>query len=372
MYRGTSTTASTVSSAELRRRGGGSLKSQESSRTFSVQNADLETVMSSSSSTAPSTSGRDRTGEFAAAVRSFRGRQQTQFAAPHQQHLDMNGGPKHGELARQSAEFMTIAASIGKDIARTYTKLEKLTLLAKRRTLFDDRPQEIQELTHIIKEDMAALNRQIGQLQQIARAKQQTLRSRHQASHSSSVVVALQSRLAAMGSDFKQVLEVRTENLKESRSRREQFSQGAVTTTLPQSAVNGYHTGSVLAAAAMDDEAASRNGQVAIPMEDQQQQQQQHGGDLTYLQSRADAMQNIESTIVELGGIFQQLAHMIKEQEEVMVRIDSNVEDTMMNVEQGHSEILKYFQSVTSNRWLMVKIFGVLIFFFIFFVIFMA
>jgi len=31
-----------------------------------------------------------------------------------------------------------------------------------------------------------------------------------------------------------------------------------------------------------------------------------------YLYSRANAMQNIESTIVELGGIFQQLAHMIK------------------------------------------------------------
>ena len=32
----------------------------------------------------------------------------------------------------------------------------------------------------------------------------------------------------------------------------------------------------------------------------------------------------------------------------------------------------RYFQSVTSNRWLMVKIFGVLIFFFLIFVIFMA
>ena len=55
-----------------------------------------------------------------------------------------------------------------------------------------------------------------------------------------------------------------------------------------------------------------------------------------------------------------------------MLRIDQNVEDTAMNVEMGHAEILKYFQSVTSNRWLMAKIFGVLIFFFIFFVMFMA
>lgn len=39
-----------------------------------------------------------------------------------------------------------------------------------------------------------------------------------------------------------------------------------------------------------------------------------------YLQSRAETMQNIESTIVELGGIFQQLATMVKEQEEMVER----------------------------------------------------
>lgn len=91
----------------------------------------------------------------------------------------------------------------------------------------------------------------------------------------------------------------------------------------------------------------------------------------TYLQSRAETMQNIESTIVELGGIYQQLAHMVKEQEEMVGRIDANIEDANMNVEAAHGEILKYFQSVTSNRWLMIKVFGVLIFFFIFFVLFM-
>ena len=79
----------------------------------------------------------------------------------------------------------------------------------------------------------------------------------------------------------------------------------------------------------------------------------------TYYASRADAMHTIESTIgkegnmagqllvtwcvlaVELGGIFTQLAHMVKEQEEMVQRIDSNVEDTALNVDMGHNEILK-------------------------------
>ena len=56
----------------------------------------------------------------------------------------------------------------------------------------------------------------------------------------------------------------------------------------------------------------------------------------------------------------------------MQVRIDGNVEETAINTELAHEQILKYFRSVTSNRWLMVKVFGVLIFFFILFVVFMA
>jgi len=331
---------------------------------------------------------RNRTQEFFSAVGSLENTYVT-----HRQPLLQNGATnKHGQLAKRSAEFMTIARSIGKDIANTYTKLEKLTLLAKRKTIFDDRPQEIQELTFIIKEDMNALNRQIGQLQQIARSQRADAASRsgkHAATHSGSVVVTLQSRLASMTSEFKNVLQVRTENLKESRSRQQQFSQDPLSTSMPAPAVTGAGSSfggamggggggmSLLERTAMeDDERASRPDSTAISMDGMMGGQQAFApqGQATekYLQDRADTMQSIERTIVELGGIFKELAHTIKEQEEVMLRIDQNVEDTAMNVEMGHAEILKYFQSVTSNRWLMAKIFGVLIFFFIFFVMFMA
>lgn len=111
-----------------------------------------------------------------------------------------------------------------------------------------------------------------------------------------------------------------------------------------------------------------------LPNQQQNQTQQMMLYDESdnYVQQRAETMQNIESTIVELGGIFQQLAHMVKEQEEMVERIDSNVQDAELNIEAAHGQILKYFQSVSKNRWLMIKIFGVLIMFFIFFVIFLA
>ena len=55
---------------------------------------------------------------------------------------------------------------------------------------------------------------------------------------------------------------------------------------------------------------------------------------------------------VELGGIFTQLAHMVKEQEEMVQRIDSNVEDTALNVDMGHNEILKSVDQIVSSQFI--------------------
>uniref|UniRef100_A0A669FC21 Syntaxin 5A n=1 Tax=Oreochromis niloticus TaxID=8128 RepID=A0A669FC21_ORENI len=280
---------------------------------------------------------RDRTLEFQSACKSLQGRQ--------------NGvQPSKPALSalRQRSDFTVMAKRIGKDLSNTFAKLEKLTILAKRKSLFDDKAVEIEELTYIIKQDI------------------NTPGGRHIQTHSNTIVVSLQSKLASMSNDFKSVLEVRTENLKQQRSRREQFSQPPAASS-PLMANN--FNGSVL----MQEESRSR-GDVAIDMDSPSNplQLQLIDEQDSYIQSRADTMQNIESTIVELGSIFQQLAHMVKEQEETIQRIDANVEDTQLNVEAAHTEILKYFQSVSSNRWLMIKIFLVLVVFFIIFVVFFA
>lgn len=96
--------------------------------------------------------------------------------------------------------------------------------MAKRKSLFDDRPAEIQELTYIIKGDLNSLNQQIARLQEMSKSQRKTTNAKHLLSHSSNMVLALQAKLANMSTDFKQVLEVRTENLKQQKSRRDQVS----------------------------------------------------------------------------------------------------------------------------------------------------
>ncbi|KAG0013375.1 cis-Golgi t-SNARE syntaxin [Entomortierella chlamydospora] len=80
-----------------------------------------------------------------------------------------------------------------------------------------------------------------------------------------------------------------------------------------------------------------------------------------YLESRSTAIESIESTLQELGGIFQQLAQMVSEQRDMVQRIDANTDDIESNVAGAQTELLKYYSYVSSNRWLMVKVFAVLI-----------
>lgn len=53
---------------------------------------------------------------------------------------------------------------------------------------------------------------------------------------------------------------------------------------------------------------------------EQQQQQQLVPLQDTYMQSRAEALQNVESTIHELSNIFNQLATLVSQQGEIAIR----------------------------------------------------
>lgn len=107
---------------------------------------------------------------------------------------------------------------------------------------------------------------------------------------------------------------------------------------------------------------------LALPNQSQQMLLM-HEQDNRYLQERNSAVETIESTINEVGGLFQQLATMVQEQGEVIQRIDDNVEDVSLNIGGAHRELLKYYNSISSNRWLMLKIFGILIIFFLLWVL---
>ncbi|KAJ7631218.1 t-SNARE [Roridomyces roridus] len=332
----------------------------------------------------------DRTNEFRSCVDSIRSRSSlTRGGADSKQRLLRNA------KTTAKTEFASMASAIGKDINGTNIKLGKLAQLAKRKTLFDDRPVEISELTFIIKQDIANFNKQIASLQSYVKQRSaqgsKSPEAKQLEEHNNNVVMLLQSMLANTSMTFKDVLELRTQNMKESRNRTEQFMYSTSTATAQAAASSSMlynsrpdpmgdgspsrydskgkgrapQNGDVLALDLDSAEAGIPGTQNGGAFQQMQLVEQQD----SYIQSRSTAIESIETTIAELGQIFTQLATMVAEQRETVQRIDADTMDIASNVSGAQRELLKYYASISSNRWLMLKVFGVLIVFFLVFIL---
>ncbi|CAI7883207.1 unnamed protein product [Closterium sp. NIES-54] len=324
------------------------------------------------------------------------------------------GGP--GASSAGSAvqsEFNRRASRIGLCIHQTTQKLQKLAKLAKRTSMFDDPTAEIQDLTAVIKQDITALNASISDLQALCEAQAEASggkkgQNRHTSEHSNTVVDNLKSRLMNTTKEFKDVLTMRTENLKVHENRRQLFSAtsgiagasgarqrpaaAALSAAPPPWAVASGASSSATSASQLFSNtprcirdggttmegreehrecmlsklmltlcpllhndvslflvfslcptlpyppyfalpaplpgassspcssSGTRRSHPFDPLQQQGQQQALIAQQDSYMSSRSEALQNVETTIVELSTIFRDLATMVAQQGEMAIR----------------------------------------------------
>jgi len=290
----------------------------------------------------------DRTVEFNTVAETIRSKQS-------------NTKPVKKTSIQQKSQFALASSKIGKEIYDTSEKLSKLTKLAKTKSLFDDPAIEIEELTFIIKQNIQNINKEIAALRESSRAANV---NKHNSAHSDTIVTYLNTKLASTTKDFKEILQVRTENLKTQQERRSKFTGSTLsipTRTQSESVLYKPHIDT------LPESPARTGGEVSIAMPQMLMVQHQQED---YTSSRATAVENIERTIVELGGIFQQLAALVAEQGDMIQRIDENIDNSANYVERGHTQLLKVLYNVSSSRMLIVKLFLVLIVFAVIFIVF--
>ncbi|KAJ5510222.1 hypothetical protein LT330_010515 [Penicillium expansum] len=339
----------------------------------------------------------DRTSEFSAILGHAQKRLGTSKVGSQRQALLTDAQRRQADASPQGAaqeakaarsEFARRARDIGRGITGTMAKLQRLAELAKRKTLFDDRPVEISELTYVIKQDLAALNQNIASLQALTHAQHpKSTRSKtdQEGEHNDNVVVMLQGKLADVGASFKEVLEVRTKNIQASRTRTENFVSSvsskshsaldAQRSDSPLYNTSGRRTpqpgyqGNSSDLLTLEPSNPSPLGRPSFQSDQQLMVMEEGESSNTYVQARGEAIEAIERTISELGGIFGQLAQMVSEQSEMIQRIDANTEDVVDNVQGAQRELMKYWTRVSGNRWLIAKMFGILMIFFLLWVL---
>jgi hypothetical protein len=211
---------------------------------------------------------------------------------------------------KEPSVFVREAGVIQRALVHLDKRLEKLVALAKKDGIFDDATMEISELTSVLKQDRDRVEK---------------------------------------------MLEVRAKTMQLQQKKRQAFTgpQMSVSAALPAADHVALDMGST--------ENSSGGGN---------QYMQQELLDLDPQTQQLRAIQQIEGTLVQLGQMFSQFSVLVQRQGEQIERIDDQVEQTHSNIERAQQELLQFYQNISGNRSLIMKLFGVTAGFVVVFVMF--
>ncbi len=341
-------------------------------------------------------------------------------------------GAKHYNRApavKSASAFNEAASEIARGVHKTSQVLAKLTKLVQNQGLFDDPTEEINGLIFRIKQELAELNTKCDSAQQYVDSQKRgytTKGEKGQDAHHMNVVGHLKTGLAHTTKDFKTILEIRSTKIKDQQTRKKELTGGGMLSPMKANANLGAQNkaraqqmatsnpfqmadntpyglnnrkpgplGSVGGADGVNNPIAGAGGPPKVDMyamdynstsgtsggADQQQsdmsivqveeQQLLLAPPTQYYEDRVKAADEIESTIGELGQLFRRLTTMINEQQDMVERIDEDIENATSSVDQAQGALQKAYDAAASNRGLYMKIGGILALFFLFFTVFL-
>ncbi|TMW68567.1 hypothetical protein Poli38472_006035 [Pythium oligandrum] len=287
-------------------------------------------------------------------------------------------------------------------------------LVGKKSIIGDDPTTQIATLTDLLKKELTAIDKNIQMFQQ-AVVMQRGRHQQHHQAHFTIISQSLKMRCAKNVKQFHQALQQHTATIRERSSRRSKFSHGGSTPMVQLNAPLFARTPSVPPPAGNNPFMRPNNDPARAPLLNpngeansgppqmpypgagpsqpavgvglrrragnigsspfMQQQKPPMGGpggggggqQVMQYYPRQDAKtrrQNaaqVESTIVEITGMYTQMATMVAEQGEIISRIDDDMNIAQANTEAAHGELLKLYSMVSGNRALILKLFLVLL-----------
>ena len=286
-------------------------------------------------------------------------------------------------------DFHRTSATVQGVIVAAEKKLSRLGKMVDRtRTIHSSNEAAITQLIASVKSDMAEASETVGTLDKVVGHINRRGSQLHD--HCLRVVEFLEGRTLVLAGRFKALLKKRQEHMKSSSKRKEIFGEEfaqlgrPMTTTIfgpsapaaeggfmmpgggggggsgaaPRIAAGGGGGGAAAADLALMTQLTTAQTQL-IPDQD-------------YYQQRSQSMTDIESTIVELGGMFDSLSSMIEYHGETINEIAENVEDSLAHSQAAVVELEEAWRNTEGNKMLYFKIFMILMAFMAFFITFLA
>ncbi len=304
--------------------------------------------------------------------------------------------------------FFAAATNLGRALHELHERVARVTVLATKTSLFDDPAHEIAEVSVHVKAQLAMIGRGVEQLAAAPR------HGRQLCAHTDAVLLWFKAALERESADFQAAIKRREGILSHKESRAAKLSSLSATPLSSTSASGGGIGGSPTDSTCAG-RSASAYAAAPVPrsrgLERGSLLQRRRGGaggaphcshappytgngaagadavsiDMAELggsppplqqqsfwtprsrQHRQEEMSQMQSTLAELGGIFQRFSTLVAEQGESISIIDTDTETAVLNVEEAHSQIMRFQKSIMGNRGLIIKLFATLTFFIVLF-----
>uniref|UniRef100_A0A3B0MQ27 Syntaxin 5, putative n=1 Tax=Theileria annulata TaxID=5874 RepID=A0A3B0MQ27_THEAN len=239
----------------------------------------------------------------------------------------------------ENLEFNTDADSIYKEIEKAKARLNELSQLAKKRSLYLDNTSSIERLTSEIKSILTYTTNSIDSFEK----KVNSFKFRNEASkkHYNSIIFQLRNDIFNVTNTFKETLHQRAQIMLEQENRRKLYS------------INDIH--------AQNPGIGRKRFMLQQDLESEQQLDLESGitvapSTSVISNAREEAIANVQRAIGDLSQIFQKVTAYVTQQDEMINRIDFDTEVSLSNVRSARNELLKYYRRISSNRGLIIKI----------------
>lgn len=230
-------------------------------------------------------------------------------------------------------------------------KLQQLERCVKHKGIFNDKTSEIEELTYEVKQTINDVTNNLDTLIQFTFNLH--ISNSQSRAHIDNIVASLKNQIYEFTKKFKDVLQIRSEHIKKQVNRRKMYSYTSTEATF-----------------ANENYKFTPLQDIDIESGQRQTLKVQEKSSTSYLHSRADAMENIQKVIGDLAQMFQKVATMVTQQDEMIKRIDEDVDVSLSNTREGQNYLLQYLNKISSTRTLILQIFFCIIVLIIFFVLF--
>ena len=242
--------------------------------------------------------------------------------------------------------------------------ISQLSSLSKKSSSFNNSHFKISNATMNIKKSLIEIENQIEEL------KTKELKNNSKNINNFSKILMeksleiLNSRVSDLTLNFQKLLKLQAEQIKKIEKRKSNLSISSQNKKNINNSYNEYAT---------TDFSSNNNNydedDVLLEVDNQQIYKNKES---QYYQNRLNEVQAIEKTMSEIAGMMNRLSQMTYEHSFLIDNISKNTDIAFENVEKGEKEVKQILENAKSHRWLIIKIFYILLCISVFYIIFLA